>query len=296
MPTINSATQLDERYSPKIIEVLRSETFLIPGVTYNADYDGDATNAASVIFHKPTRGTVSAGAIGGDYSHVEYADSAVQCNICNAFRKSTKLRNIAADSVSFDAGSVYIAQTTEDVREGRDRGAIAAIVNGGTASAVTTALTSATVKGAILDLITAAKKKGAKPSVIVVSPTVSNLLAQSQLTSGGVFTPETNEKLIQGGSLGRLFGCSFLENKELSDSTNTAVALNTAVGSAVSGGVDISTVDFLVYDRRFFAMVNHLTDGRIVPSQDFAGSYCNVEDNCGFKVLDADGVFYYKHA
>lgn len=292
---INTNTHLDERYSGKVIETLRSNTFLIPGATYNADYQGDAENAISVYFHKPSVGSVTAGAVGGDYSAGEFADTIVACNIANAFRESKKLRGIAADSVAFDTAAVYFKEAAEDIREGRDKAAIAALVYESTTSSSTTAITSSNVKEAILECITAAKKNKARPDTLLASPdTIAAIVLNS--TNGSVFTPETNEEMLAAGSLGKIYGCSVFENQEVGASSNTAVPLNTAIGTAVVGGVDLSDVAFVVYDHRYFGMINHLTDSRIVEAQGFAGSLVNLEDNVGYKVLDAKAVIARKVA
>lgn len=307
---INSATFLDERYSAKIVETLRSNTFLIPGVTYNSNYDGEAAGAISVSFHAPNVESVSSAAVGGDYTASEVDDELVTVNICNAFRKQKKLRNIAAASVSYDYAQTSLNEAAEDVREGRDRSAIAALVNGGTAAtlaeaktwtgdsdlAALPALTKTNVKSITLGVITKLKKAKAKPSIILASPEWEAAIVDAQTSGSGPFTPETNEEMIKAGSVGRYLGCSVIPNQELNGSANTAVALNTAIGTAVSGGVDLSKTDFVIYDARFFGFLNHVTDGRIVDSQTFAGSYACIEDNCGMKVLKSGTVVVYQHA
>lgn len=291
---INAATYLDERYSPKVIETLRSMTFLQPGLTYNADYQGDASSAASVTFHVPSAAAVAASAVGGDYSGVEFGDSLVTVNICNAIRKQTKIRGFAAASVAYDHGAVVMKETSEDVREGRDRVALAALVSGATASSDTAAITSTNVRGLILSDIAALKKAKAKPDVLLISTDALTALIQSQTAGAGPFTPETNEEAIKAGSIGRLYGCSVIENNELGISTNTAIALYTDVST--SSNVSIAKVDWVVYDHRFFGMLNHLTEVAIKDTPNFAGSVCNIEDNVGLKVLKAAGVVKHAHA
>lgn len=305
---INSATYLDEKYSPKIVETLRSNTFLIPGTTYNADYQGDADNAISVTYHVPSADPVATTAVGGDYSAGEFGDGLVTVNICNAYRKSTKIRNVTAASVSYAHALQVVQETTEDVREGRDLGAIAALVNGSTVETLAEAkayvgdstiaaapdLDSTNVKGITLGLITKLKVAKARPSVILASPLWTASILAAHVGSASPFTPETNEEMIRAGSIGRYLGCSVIENQQLNVAGNSAVALNTAIGTAISGGVDLSKIQVVVYDARFFAFLNHVTDGRIVDAISFAGSLCNIEDNCGMKVLRSGTAQSYK--
>lgn len=290
MPVINSVTNLDERFSSKVVETLRSNTLLIPGVTYNSDYVGEAAGAISVSFHVPASAAVVAGAIGGDYNSTEYADSVVQVNICNAFRQSKKVRNVADDATGFPMIETAFREATEDVREGRDLGALAAMVNGGT-SGSSNELTAANIKAEILGEITAIKTAKGRPDVIIGSPATTALLLQAFPTG---FTPEMNEEMTKAGSLGRIYGCSYIENQQLGAEANTAVALNTAIGTEVSDGVDISGVSFIVYDHRFFAMVNDLTEARVAQSENFAGVKANIEDNVGYKVLRPNCLRYHQ--
>ena len=305
---INSATYLDEKYSPKIVETLRANTFLIPGVTYNPNYEGDAEGAISVTYHVPTASPVATTAVGADYSGVEYADGLVTVNICNAYRKSTKIRNITAASVAYDHALQVVQETTEDVREGRDLGAMAALINGATVETLAEAkayvgdnaivaapdIDSTNVKGITLGLITKLKVAKARPSVMLVSPLWTSAIISAHVGSASPFTPETNEEMLKAGSIGRYLGCSVIENQQLNVAGNNAVALNSAIGTAISGGVDLSKIQLVVYDARFFAFLNHITDGRIVDTPSFAGSLCNIEDNCGMKVLRSGTVQAYK--
>ena len=54
--------------------------------------------------------------------------------------------------------------------------------------------------------------------------------------------------------------------------------------------VDLTGVDFVMYDHRFFSIVDNLEEMRIIDSEKFVGSLAQVEINAGYRVTTAEGV------
>ena len=60
--------------------------------------------------------------------------------------------------------------------------------------------------------------------------------------------------------------------------------------AGVKHTVDLTGVDFVMYDHRFFSIVDNLEEMRIIDSEKFVGSLAQIEINAGYRVTTADGV------
>lgn len=275
---------VNEAYSPIIIANLRKDTFLVDGVTYNSGYSKGDPNAGVVYFYKYSRQAIASAATAADFSSAEPTNELVPVYLNNAFRNSKKLYQVTANSISHNYADQVMSEQTEDIREGRELCALAALKYGSKVSTDTVASTSATIKQNIQDDLTILRKRKCRPTVIVMSPDAYGLLMTAQIGTVSVMTPETNEELLKNGSMGRLFGMSVFVDPELQNSSNTAVVYRDSQARSVA----LDKCEYVMYDSKYFAAIDNLNYARILDSQTFAGSLSNIEVNSGFALMLED--------
>ena len=282
---------VDEAYSTMFLENLRPESFLVDEITFTSRYAKGDPKAGVVWFHKLAVSAVKSEAVGGDYNHEETGDALVPLYLTNAFRSSKKLRGVVAAQITAPYMDQVATEQAEDVRAGKDLCAIAALVNGGTASDDTAGITAENVISKMIALKKELKKKKVTPDVALVSPDVEAALQEAHLTKS-IFTPVTNEKLIIAGVIGKYLGMYIIPRVELSDAGNNQVTYRTNQVNQV----DISKTDIVMYNHKFYGKVDSFEEARIAPSNEFAGMYANIEQNTGFGVMNAEGVLVKNHA
>ena len=290
MAQINNM-HVDEAYSQMFVENLRQDNFLVEGVTYTSNFEKGDVKAGIVWYHKLARNTVGSEAVGGDYTHTETSDDLVPVYITNAFRNSKKLRGVVASQIKADYKDQVATEQAKDVKLGEDKTAIAGLVYGGTVSQDTADIDDTNVIEKIIDAKKDLKRKNATPNVLLVSPEVEAILTTVHLTKS-IFTPVTNDDLVKAGVLGKYLGMYVFSRNELGDSANTAVVYR----DSQARSVDLSTVEFVMYDSNYFAVNSSFEEARIADSNEFAGSYANIERNEGFGVLNADAVLVKRNA
>ena len=281
---------VDEVYSAMFIENLRPESFLIDGITFTSKYAQGDPKAGVVWFHKLSTTSKGSQAVGGDYEHEEASDSLVPIYVTNAFRRSKKLRGVVAAQITAPFMDGVATEQAKDVRVDKDACAIAGLVHGGTESEDTTAITTENVVSEIIAGKKELRKKKVTPNVLLVSPDVEAALMEAHLTKA-IFTPVTNDELVRAGVIGRYLGMYIFPRVELSDEANTAVKYR----NNAEQSVDLSKVDYVMYNSDFFGKIDSFEEARIAPSNEFAGMYANIEQNAGFGVVNADAVLVKKH-
>lgn len=282
---------VDEVYSQIFIENLRPESFLVDGVTYTSKYAKGDPKGGVVWFHKLKKSSKGAEAVGQDYSATEQENDLVPVYLTNAFRDSKKLRGVTLAQITAPYLDQTVSEQAKDIRVGKDITAIACLVEKGTADSNSDAVTEENVISVMIGMRKQLRSNLAKPNVMLISPDVHASLLTAQITKQ-IFTPETNDELIRAGSVGRYLGMVVFERPELGDSANTAIKYI----DSTTHTVDISKSDIVMYQADYFGVVNSFEEARVVPSERFAGSLANVEQNAGFGVMDAKAVLVHKHA
>lgn len=277
---------VNEAYSPIIVSNLRKDTFLVDGVTYNSGYSKGDPNAGVVYFYKYSRQAIESAASAGDFSSAEPTNALVPVYLNNAFKSSKKLYQVTANSISHNYADQVMSEQTEDIREGRELCALAALKDGATASTNTDQSSSTTIKANIQADLTVLRKKKCRPNVIVMSPDSYSYLMTAQIGTASVMTPETNEQLLQNGSMGRLFGMSVFVDPELENTDNDEVVFR----DADVNEVDLTKTEYIMYDSKYFAAIDNLNFVKIIDSQTHAGSFSNIELNSGFQLMLEDAA------
>lgn len=276
-----NSVYVDEAYSPIVVANLRKDTFLVDGVTYNSGYSKGDPAAGVVHFYKYSRQAIASAASAADFSSAEPTNALVPVYLANAFRNSKKLYQVTANSISHAYADQVMSEQTEDIREGRELCAIAALKYGAQVSTDTVASTSATIKQNIQDDLTDLRKQKCRPNVLVMSPDAWGLLMTAQIGTASVVTPETNDELLKNGSMGKLFGMSVFVDPELQNASNTAVIYRDSEARTVA----LNKCEYIMYDSKYFAAIDNLNYVKVMDSQTFAGSLSNIELNSGFKLM-----------
>lgn len=269
---------VDEKFSSILEPNLFTDTVLIPDVTYNTMYQGDA-NSGLVKIYKETKGASSDPKDpASDFTHEDTANTLIDVRLANGFLKSKKIYQVTANSVSFDKAESTLALTVATNREDRQYSALACLVQEG--SVATSQGKKITDK--VIDLRTALRKKHARPNIVFASVEV---FAEMLKEAGDKYIPSTNENIITTGQVGYYLGMLWFE-VDAFDKTEAKYIDH--AGSTQT--VDLTKVDLVVYDYQALHIVDNLNVMRIVDAHDFVGVYAQNEISSGFRVSNADKV------
>lgn len=282
-------TNVDEVYSKIVEPVLYTNAWLVPGVTCTDKY---TEKAGGTYVHKIVSGGKKAPtAPGQDFTNVDAADTLIPILYNNAYNYSKKIYNAQVSAVGYAIAEEHLRDNVEATRESAQASALACLYTEGTALAATTAATADNVKELILTARKEISKKKGTANVVLCSP---DFYATVLMAAGKEFTPETNERIVTTGQVGRWMGMTFFEVNDFSngdavyrDSTGTAKTVSSA---------NLALVDFIMYDARVLSYVQMLNMMRLKDSEQFNGVLAQTELVAGFKVTTAECVAIKKHA
>ena len=279
---------VDERYSAILAPNLIADNTLIPNTTFNAEYQGDAkAGRVKIYVHKgDVAGDPTTPA--GDFNHEALANSLVDLTLNNAYRKSKKIYKVTADSIAYDLAERTLANAVQDAGRDRQASAYACLIKEGTEYTDKTATTATNLKAMITAVRKEARKKHAKPNVVFASVDVYSAMLE---IAGDKYIPQTNETMWTSGRVGQYLGMTWFECDGLE---GNAVKYYDHAGTLQT--VDLTGVEFAMYDAKAFNVVDNLEVMRIVDATDFVGSYAQVEINTGFRVTNPEMVFVKKVA
>lgn len=263
---------VDERYASAIEPNLYSDTVLIPGVTYTDKYQ---TGPAGGIFvHKLDGGNeVEPGTPGRDFTDEAAKDDLIPIVFNNNYQKSRKIYGVQAAAVSFALAEEYLADALNMTKEGRQYSGLACMVQEGTVSSDTTAVTDSTAVKVLTDLRKQIKDNKGKANFAMVSTDIYAILLKI-LGLATVMDPA-----IISGELLKRFGLSILEcnsfDKETAKYYDSTGTLKT---------VDLTDVEMIVGYNEAFSVLDNFELYRLIDSENFSGSKAQVEYNTAFKV------------
>ena len=284
---------VDEKYKPTILPNLFYRTWMVPGVTFQ---DVSTDGAGAWFWHKLTSsGAAEPGTPGRDFSDEAAADTLVQATFNNNFQRSKKIYGVQAAAVAMPVANEHLALAINEVAEGKNLSGLACLVNEGTVSGTTTAITAENFDKQILAERQAVVEAKGVADVVLCSPAFFATMLEK---AGNKYTPTTNEMLLAaaaGGQVGNYLGMTWIEvngfahNKEISyyDFSGTKKTVSAA---------NLKLVDFVMYDHNAFGAGDNFTMARLRDSERFAGTLAQTEDNVAFKVLESTVVRVRKHA
>ena len=263
---------VDEKYSSAIEPNLYSDTVLIPGVTYTQKYQEGP--AGGIFVHKLDGGNeVEPGTPGRDFTDETAKDDLIPIVFNNNFQKSRKIYGVQAAAVSFALAEEYLADALNMTKEGRQYSGLACMVQEGTVSSNTTAVTDSTAVEVLTSLRKQIKDNKGKANFAMVSTDIYAMLLKI-LGLATVMDPA-----IVSGELLKRFGLSILEcnsfDKEDAKYYDSTGTLKT---------VDLTDVEMIVGYNEAVSILDNFEMYRLIDSENFAGSKAQVEYNTAFKV------------
>ena len=281
---VNGAT-VATAMSPIVEAGLYADEIFIEGKTFTSQYDVDSAGQIQVEKYSPDM-EVKAKVPGSNFSDKDYKNTVITINTNNAFQYSQKVPAYFEATMPTSVKMNQTLRTTENVRIGRQKAGLAALVHGGTESTNTEAITETNFKEEFLKDRKILVDKFAKPNVAITSTEVYNIMLK---LAGTEFTPSTNENVVTTGQVGYWMGILWIEAPLLGGS------LSFLNESGIEQAVDTANIDYILYDYKAYSIIDKLTMLRVIDSEDFAGSKIQEEIDTGFKVTNADCVLVRKH-
>lgn len=284
MAVLYGTQNVDEKYSSAIEPNLYSDTVLIPGVTYTEKYmEGPA---GGLFVHKLDSGnTVKPGTPGRDFTDEAAKDELIPIVFNNNFQKSRKIYGVQAAAVKFAMAEEYLADALNMTKEGRQYAGIACMVNEGTVSADTEAVTEDNAVEKLTALRKEIKNNKGKANFALVSTDIyAKLLNKLGLA-------QVMDSAVVSGELMKRFGLTIIECNSFDEAAATYFDRTGAEKT-----VDLTAVDFIVGYNEAVSILDNFAMYRLITSENFSGSKAQVEYNTAFTVNSPKQVIVKKHA
>ena len=284
MAVLYGAQNVDEKYSSAIEPNLYSDTVLIPGVTYTEKYmEGPA---GGIFVHKLDGGNVvKPGTPGRDFTDEAAKDSLIPIVFNNNFQKSRKIYGVQAAAVKFAMAEEYLADALNMTKEGRQYAGIACMVNEGTASTDTEAVTEDNAVEKLTALRKEIKNNKGKANFALVSTDIyAKLLNKLGLA-------QVMDSAVVSGELMKRFGLTIIECNSFDEEEATYFDRTGAEKT-----VDLTAVDMIVGYNEAVSILDNFAMYRLKDSENFAGTKAQVEYNTAFTVNSPLQVIVKKHA
>ena len=284
---------VDEKYKPVVAPNLFYKTWMVPGVTFQ---DVSTDSAGAWFWHKlASSGAAVPGTPGRDFTDEAAADTLIQATFNNNFQRSKKIYGVQAAAVAMPVANEHLALAINEVAEGKNLSGIGCLVNEGTVSETTTAITKNNFDEMVLaERQKVVEAKGTADTVLCSPAFFASMLAWA----GSKYTPTTNERLLAaaaGGQAGTFLGMNWIECNGFASKTDIKY-YNYAGDLQTVAAADLAKVDFVMYDHNAFGAGDNFTMARLRDSERFAGTLAQTEDNVAFKVLESAVVRVRKHA
>lgn len=284
MAVLYGTQNVDEKYSSAIEPNLYSDTVLIPGVTYTEKYmEGPA---GGIFVHKLDGGNaVKPGTPGRDFTDEAAKDELIPIVFNNNFQKSRKIYGVQAAAVKFAMAEEYLADALNMTKEGRQYAGIACMVNEGTVSADTEAVTEDNAVEKLTALRKEIKNNKGKANFALVSTDIyAKLLNKLGLA-------QVMDTAVVSGELMKRFGLTIIECNSFDEAEATYFDRTGAEKT-----VDLTAVDMIVGYNEAVSILDNFAMYRLKDSENFAGTKAQVEYNTAFTVNSPKQVIVKKHA
>lgn len=270
---------VDETYSPILEPNLFADTVLIPGITYDDAFEGDAKSGL-VHFYKESKSDRKApGKSAGDFEDEASGNTLIDVRLNNGYRKSKKIYQVTANSCSYAKAEANLSLAVQENRDDKQASGLACLVNEGTV--VTPTATTAAAKA--IEARKTLRKKHAKPDIVFASV---DAFAEMLEEAGNKFIPTTNERIITTGQVGNYLGMTWFEV----DGFEGKAEYYDHTGAEQPIEVNLDEVDLVVYDHTALKIADNLNMMRLKDSEKFTGVLAQNEINSGFRVSNSDKV------
>lgn len=275
---------VDEKYSTAIEPNLYSDTVLIPNVTFTDKYQVGPTGG--IYVHKIDSGEeVEPGTPGRDFNDEAAKDALIPIVFNNNYQKSRKIYGVQAAAVGFAMAEEYLADALNMTKQGRQYSGIACMVNEGTLSADTEAVTEDNA----VEKLTALRKqikdnKGTANFALVSTDIYAKLLNKLGLA-------QVMDTAVVSGELMKRFGLTIIECNSF-DKTEAKYYDKTGALKTV----DLTAVDMIVGNYLANSVLDNFNMYRLKDSENFAGTKAQVEYNTAFTINSPVQIVVKKHA
>ncbi len=276
---------VNEEYSGILEPNLFCDTVLIPGVTYNPEYEGDVKAGAVKIYKEASSDQKDPGKPAEDFSDELTSNELIDMLLNNAYRKSKKIYQVTENSCPYNKAEKNLSLAVAENRRDRQASGLACLVNEGTLLEDTTALTTSTIKDKVVDMRTAARKKHVYPNVVLASV---EAFAEMLKAAGKEYTPSTNDRIVTSGQVGTWLNMLWME----ADAIDGTAKYYDYTGTLKT--VSLSDVELVMYQADTFYIADNLAMMRLKDSEHFTGVKAQNEINTGFRVTNSDKVIVKK--
>ena len=263
--------------------VLSQDTWLQAGRTCNDQYQKDAAGKITIPIMPSSDLEVSL-THRVEANDFNYSMLAVLLN--NVFLNNYDVRGISIEALPTDVIADAEINLMETVRIARQKSALAVLATG-TADTSTTATIAANVKANVLASRAILRKKKANADIMLASVDVYTALLDR---AGQDFTPLYNDETIKYGRIGAYMGMLVFEVTDL-DGISSYKYTN---DSGVATTVDTSDIEYIMYDHKYFSVIDAMDEIQKSPGPDFLGTRMIAEVDSGIKITNADAVIVKK--
>lgn len=281
---------VNEKYSPIIAPNFYFDSVFQPGLTYNDQFQGDATGAGSVkVFRLAAKSAKDPKSPASDFDHNKAENELIPIQLNNLQQESTKIYNVQAEAVPYDAADAHLSQSTLVCREGWQLSGLACLVHEGTAMEDTAAITKSNIINKIIAGRKAIRKQKASANVVMASVETYSTMLEA---AGDKFIPVKNDEIIRTGQMGYYLGMLWVECNMLDLSTAAKYYDYTGTLQAEN----LSQVEYIMYDWRGLHIVDLLDMARLKDSENFNGTLAQVEICSGYRLGDKNYAVIKKQA
>lgn len=266
---------------------LYADPIFIDGVTFTSKHSIGNAGQIQVVKYGKGASALEPKVPGSNFTDEDYSNTVLEINCNNAFQKSVKVPSYYGATMPLDVQAEKTIDVTLQVSEGRQASGLAVLADEGTIVEDTTVITADNVKKIMLTNRMALRKKNAKPNVVLCNVETYSAVLEA---AGKDFTPMYNDSVVRQGKVGYWLGMYFIE-ATLLDGTSTYKYMQ---ANGTPKAVDISKVQFIMYDFNAFTIIDRLDTLRILASEMFSGEKVQEELSVGMLVTNKDCVLVKK--
>lgn len=273
--------------SDVVEQALYADDIFMDGVTFSSKHQKSEAGQIQVVKYSGDH-SIEPGTPGADFVDDSYANTVVDINCVNGYQKSQKVPGYYEATMPITVKAGVTVDVTLAVAEGRQKSAIACLVEEGTDSSVTTAITAQNIKDKVIESRKTLRDKFAKPNVVLASTAVYAVMLG---VAGKDYSPLFNDEVVRTAQVGMWMGMLWIECPYLGQDYTLKYKDGTSTKS-----VDVDNVEYIMYDFNALSIIDVLAALRVIDSENFFGSKVQEEIDTGFKVTNADCVLIKSHA
>lgn len=269
---------IDEKFSSIFEPGLYPNTIFKPGDTFSDRFR--VTDAGTVYVHKLAPKTIVPALPGGDYVHTTDADTLIQISMNNTLMYSEKISKIADLQTAYPIVTAEMEEILKSAGLARDFSGLACLKYEGTAASGTSALTTSNIEAEILAVKTQLEESYVNATTVLCSPKTYNMIIAA---AGPRFTPIINEKMNVSGEVGIWLGMKFINCPQLGNNAAKYIDYSGTLRT-----VNLSGIDFIMYNKDALSIVDQLDDAGVVDGKPiFPGSFVQLCMVVGYRVTNS---------